>query len=124
MFKKFYGTGKNKNDLIFKDKNGQRIGSVSSCFYRTVKDLGLNRGVTDRRQKVVFHTLRHTYASWLVEGGTDLYRISKLIGHSTTSMTERYAHLAQETLQNEIKNLEKTMIRAKKEQRAKSGKEK
>jgi integrase len=121
MFKKLYGNGKNKNDLIFKDiKHDERIKQVSSCFARAVKDLGLNKGITDRRQKVVFHSLRHSYASWLAEGGTDLYRISKLIGHSTTSMTERYAHLAQDTLQNEVKNLEKTMTRAKKEQEAKA----
>lgn len=112
MFNRLYGNGKNKNDLIFKDTNGERIAQVSSCFARAVIDLKFNEGVSDPRHKVVFHTLRHTYASWLVEGGTDLYRVSKLIGHSTTSMTERYAHLAQDTLQNEVKNLEKSITQA------------
>lgn len=34
-------------------------------------------GVTDRRQKVVFHTLRYTFASWLVEAGTEIYTMKE-----------------------------------------------
>jgi integrase len=120
MLKKLYGNGKNKNDLIFKDRNDKRIKEVSQSFDRAVKDLKLNEGITDWRQKLVFHSLRHSYASWLVESGTDLYTVSKLIGHSTLKMTERYSHLGQDTLQNAVKNLEKTMTRARKEKQSKS----
>jgi site-specific recombinase XerD len=120
MLKKLYGNGKNKNDLIFKDRKDKRIKEVSQSFDRAVKDLKLNEGITDWRQKLVFHSLRHSYASWLVESGTDLYTVSKLIGHSTLKMTERYSHLGQDTLQNAVKNLEKTMTRARKEKQSKS----
>jgi integrase len=120
MFKKLHGNGRNKNDLIFKDRNGKRIVEVSQSFDRAVKDLKLNEGVTDWRQKLVFHSLRHSYASFLVEAGTDLYTVSKLIGHSTLKMTERYSNLGQNTLQNAVQNLEKSMTRAKKEQQTKS----
>jgi len=120
MFKKLYGNGKNKNDLIFKDRNGKRIKEVSQSFERAVKDLKLNEGITDWRQKLVFHSLRHSYASWLVESGTDLYTVSKLIGHSTLKMTERYSHLGQNTLQNAVKNLEKTMTQARIKQQSMS----
>jgi integrase len=120
MLKKLYGNGKNNNDLIFKDRNDKRIKEVSQSFDRAVKDLKLNEGITDWRQKLVFHSLRHSYASWLVESGTDLYTVSKLIGHSTLKMTERYSHLGQDTLQNAVKNLEKTMTRARKEKQSKS----
>jgi integrase len=120
MFKKIYGNGKNKNDLVFKDRNGNRIKEVSQSFDRAVKDLGLNKNIADRRQRLVFHSLRHSYASMLVEGGTDLYTVSKLLGQSTLKMAERYSHLGQNTLQNAVKNLEKTMTRAKKEKEAKA----
>lgn len=42
-----------------------------------------------------FHDLRHTFASWYMMCGGDLYELSKLLGHSNISMTERYAKLAQ-----------------------------
>ena len=60
--------------------------------------MGLNEGITDPRQKLVFHSLRHTYASWLVQGGEAVYTVQKLIGHSTLAMTERYSHLAPDHL--------------------------
>jgi len=112
MFKRLYGNGKNKTDLVFKDRKDQRIKEVSQSFDRAVKDLKLNEGVTDWREKLVFHSLRHSYASWLVESGTDLYTVSKLIGHSTLKMTERYSHLGENTLQSAVKNLEKSITRA------------
>lgn len=43
---------------------------------------------------VTLHTLRHTCASRLVQGGMDLYRVKTWLGHSTITTTERYAHLA------------------------------
>jgi integrase len=45
------------------------------------------------------HTLRHSYASTAVVSGNHLKIVSGLIGHSTTAMTERYAHLANDPLQ-------------------------
>jgi integrase len=120
MFKRLYGNGKNRNDLVFKDRNGNRIVEVSQSFDRAVKDLGFNKGIKDRRQKLVFHSLRHSYASWLVEGQTDLFTVSQLMGHGTLKMTERYSHLGQGSLQNAVKNLERTITRARKEQEEKT----
>lgn len=44
-------------------------------------------------EHVNFHDLRHSCASIMIGLGVDLYTISKVLGHSNTSMTERYAHL-------------------------------
>lgn len=40
-----------------------------------------------------FHDLRHTFASWYVQRGGDLYRLQLLLGHKGPAMTQRYAHL-------------------------------
>lgn len=56
--------------------------------------------ITDARQRVVFHTLRHTYASWLVQKGVPLYTVAELMGHSTIDMTRRYSHLAPDSLRS------------------------
>jgi len=50
-----------------------------------------------RAQKIpdfTFHDLRHTYASWYVQGGGDLYRLQLILGHKSPTMTQRYAHLS------------------------------
>jgi integrase len=44
------------------------------------------------------HDLRHNYASYLVNNGESLQTVSKLLGHSQTATTERYAHIADQTL--------------------------
>ena len=43
---------------------------------------------------VSFHTLRHTFASWWVQNGGDIYELQRILGHSNISLTMRYAHLA------------------------------
>lgn len=84
----------NLNDPIFKGReNGKERRFVSKTFERAVDRLGLNKDVEDPRQKVVFHTLRHTFASWLAIQGTPLLTIKELLGHKTLAMTERYSHL-------------------------------
>ena len=87
--------GQRPDALVFPNSNGAKNEwGVPDSFTRTVADLGLNEGITDSRQKVVFHTLRHTFASWLVQRGVPLYNVSKLMGHRSLQMTMRYAHLA------------------------------
>ncbi|MFC1614010.1 site-specific integrase [Gemmatimonadota bacterium] len=97
--------GKN-GELVFPGRNGVKIVEISNAFNQAVVAIGFNEDITDRRMKVVFHTLRHTYASWLVQKGEDLYTVKELMGHSTITMTERYSHLGNNTLQNAVKRLE------------------
>lgn len=101
------------DDLVFLSANGGRIVQISETFNRVVAALGFNNGVTDPRQKVVFHTLRHTFASWLVEQGVDLYSVKELMGHGTLAMTERYSHLSPDKLRRAVKTLEASMDKTK-----------
>ncbi len=113
----------NLNDYIFKDKDGQKIKEISNAFQRVVDDLGFNNDVTDRRQRVVFHTCRHTFASWLAIQGTPLYTIAKLMGHKSIAMSERYSHLSPEHKKDVVKGLE-NMLRVKKKKNRNSPREK
>ena len=81
-------------ELIFKDRNGKKIREISNVFEKVTEKLGFNKDVTDQRDKVVAHTLRHTFASWLAMQGEPIITIKNLMGHSSLEMTLRYAHLS------------------------------
>lgn len=57
-------------------------------------------------EELCWHTLRHTFASRLLHVGVDLYTVSKLLGHSSVTTTERYGHLCTDRLRNAIVKLE------------------
>jgi integrase len=54
-----------------------------------------------------FHDLRHTFATRLVQNGSDLYAVAKLLGHRDINTTQRYAHHYPESLRSHVENLEK-----------------
>jgi integrase len=62
-------------------------------FEQTVKDADLVAGRSDPRG-VTFHTLRHTFASWLVMNEVDLYTVAQLLGDTLETVEKTYAHLA------------------------------
>lgn len=91
--------GQGNDVLLFPDlRHGGVQKKVSTVFFRVLNELKLNEGVTDPRQRVCYHSLRHAFCSWLVAGGTPLYHVAKLAGHRTLKMTERYSHLAPDSL--------------------------
>ena len=57
---------------------------------------------TDINQSLKFHSLRHTFASWLVQEGVSIFKVSKLLGHADVSTTQIYAHLKQEDLKDSV----------------------
>lgn len=81
------------SDFVFRSRTGGPIKEVSNAFDHAVKQLGFNNGITDARQKVTFHTLRHTFASVLALRNTPILTIKELLGHQSLAMTERYSHL-------------------------------
>jgi len=81
-------------EIVFPARHGGFRTSVPDTFERAVEELGLNDGFTDIRDRIVFHSLRQTFASWLVSEGVPLKTVQELLGYSTVKMTERYAKLA------------------------------
>lgn len=61
------------------------------CAWDNVR---IRAGLADLR----IHDLRHSFASFLVNGGRSIYEVQRILGHSQIRTTQRYAHLSQETL--------------------------
>ena len=94
-----------RSDLVFPGALGGQKSMVSHTFSLLVDEMELNHGVEDPRKKVCFHTLRHTFASWLALQGTDLYRIKELMRHKTITQTQRYAHLLPDATRQAVDEL-------------------
>jgi len=95
-------------ELVFPPIHGRRLReNLSYEFHRLADQVGLNKGLAtnDRQRRVVFHTLRHTFASWLALAGVDIYRIKTLMRHKTIDMTMRYAHLLPDATRQAVYNL-------------------
>lgn len=79
-------------------KTGKRIVTLKRSFHTALR----KAGIEDFR----FHDLRHCFASDLVGKGVDLFIVQKLLGHSSPKMTQRYAHLRNDQLQEAIFTLD------------------
>lgn len=88
---------KNNEDFLFLNKRGTPI-SRQMVFY-IIKDLAAKAGI---RKKLSPHTLRHSFATHLVEGGADLRAIQEMLGHESITTTEIYTHLSREYLREAI----------------------
>ena len=53
-----------------------------------------------------FHSLRHSFASWLVQSGVSLYEVQKLLGHSNIAVTQIYSHLQTEYLHTSVNKIQ------------------
>ena len=102
----FKGKKGDADELIFKNKNGNKIIDISYRYKPIIDKLEFNNGIKDSRNRVVFHTLRHTFASRLAMQGTPIFVIKELLGHKSLTMTERYSHLLPGTKREAIRKLE------------------
>jgi len=101
------------NELVFPSRSGGRIFHVSKSFDLAVSELGLNDHVTDPKHRFTFHCLRHTHASMLIEAGVNLYVVQKQLGHSTPTVTQRYAHVGDAMLEEATRAFEANLRKPK-----------
>jgi integrase len=93
---------KTPGEIVFPNQVGNMHGKSARIFrpmlHRVLDRAGLQpaQRAGKLRPYITFHGLRHTFASMWVMQGKDIYRLQKILGHSSVNMTMRYAHLAPE----------------------------
>ncbi|MBI9110029.1 site-specific integrase [Maridesulfovibrio ferrireducens] len=102
---------RSSNEFIFQARGGGQIEyGISSVFGDTVKRLGLNKGATDPKLRIRFHTWRHTFASWLAQSGeVTLHELMTMMRHKNLQMTLRYAHLIPDDHRKKLSIIDRMM---------------
>jgi integrase/recombinase XerD len=79
---------KGEEDQLFLNRRGSRLSRV--MVFMIIKQLAAAAGIT---KNISPHTLRHSFATHLVEGGASLRAVQDMLGHESITTTEIYAHL-------------------------------
>ncbi len=88
---------KGEEDMVFLNRRGSRLSRV--YIFMLIKQLAQMAGI---KKSISPHTLRHSFATHLVEGGADLRAVQEMLGHESITTTEIYTHLDREYLKETI----------------------
>jgi len=94
---------------VFTDSRKESWKESPYAFRKAVEDLKFNEGVTDRRDRICFHTLRHSAASMMLASGVDVRTIQTHFGWSTLAMLQRYTHALDESKRAAVDSLENAL---------------
>ncbi|WP_447641717.1 MULTISPECIES: site-specific tyrosine recombinase XerD [Chitinophagaceae] len=92
-----YPVVKGFDDVVFLNRFGKGLSRV--MIFMILKGLAAKAGI---KKKVSPHTLRHSFATHLVEGGADLRAVQEMLGHESITTTEIYTHLDRDYLRSTL----------------------
>lgn len=92
---------------IFRDRQGKRLSRL--VVWQIVKRTALKAGI---RKSLSPHTLRHSYATHLLENGADVRSVQELLGHSSVVTTQLYTHVSRKHLRDAYTNAQFNMSNA------------
>ncbi|MBL7156362.1 MAG: tyrosine-type recombinase/integrase [Candidatus Pacebacteria bacterium] len=87
--------GKGKNDFVFSSERGGKLTTrtAQKVFENSLKKSGVKKDAT-------FHSLRHSFATHLLENGVDVRYVQELLGHQNIRTTQRYTQVTNPKLKN------------------------
>jgi integrase/recombinase XerD len=86
---------KGEEDILFLNRRGKKLSRV--MVFLIIRDLAQKIGLT---KTISPHTLRHSFATHLIDGGADLRAVQEMLGHSSITTTEIYTHLDRDYLRS------------------------
>lgn len=87
--------GKSSSDILFESSRGEKLStrSLQNIFQNAIKKAEIQKPAT-------FHSLRHSFATHLLENGTDVRYVQELLGHANIRTTQRYTQVTNPSLKN------------------------
>ena len=90
---------KQSSEYVFLNKNGTKMSR--QMFFKIIQKIALGKNI---KTKFSPHTLRHSFATHMLEYGADLRTIQELLGHSNISTTQIYTHMSTDKLRENYDN--------------------
>lgn len=88
---------KGEEDYVFLNRRGAHL--TREMVFIIIKQLAASIGL---KKQISPHTFRHSFATYLIEGGADLRAVQEMLGHESITTTEIYTHLDREFLRSTI----------------------